>query len=70
VFRVACCVLEMINRDIKFMLLDAIGERERRDLAGVLRAWFPHEIRAVRTAINRTLQGLGERGLAHPGRSR
>lgn len=60
--------LETINRDIKFMLLDAIGERGRRDLAGVLRAWFPHEIRAVRTAINRTLQGLGERGLAHPGR--
>ena len=60
--------LETINRDIKFMLLDAIGERGRRDLAEVLRAWFPHEIRAVRTAINRTLQGLGERALAHPGR--
>ena len=30
--------LETINRDIKFMLLEAIRERGRRDLAGVLRA--------------------------------
>ena len=58
--------LETIERELKFMVLDAIAERGRRDLAGVLRAWFPHEIRAVRTAINRTLQGLGERALAHP----
>jgi len=60
--------LETINRDIKFMLLDAIGERGRRDLAPVLRAWFPHEIKAVRTAINHTLQSLGLRTLSHPGR--
>ncbi len=36
------------------------------DLAPVLRAWLPHEVRAVRTAINHTLQTLGERTLAHP----
>jgi hypothetical protein len=58
--------LETINRDIKFMLLEAIGERDRRDLAPVLRAWFPHEVRAVRTAINHALQGLGQRALPHP----
>jgi hypothetical protein len=50
--------LETIQRDIKFMLLEAIEERERRDLVPVLRAWFPHEVRAVRTAINHTLQSL------------
>jgi len=60
--------LETINRDIKFMLLDAISERERRDLAPVLRAWFPHEVRAGRTASNHALQGWGERTLPHPGR--
>jgi hypothetical protein len=60
--------LETINRDVKFMLLDAIGERGRRDLSPVLRAWFPHEVRAVRTAINHTLQSLGQPGLPHPER--
>ena len=60
--------LETIQRDIKFMLLEAIEERERRDLAPVLRAWFAHEVRAVRKAINHTLQSLGQRGLAHPDR--
>ena len=60
--------LETIERDIKFMLLEAIEERDRCDLAPVLRAWFPHEIRAVRTAINRTLQSLGQRTLPHPER--
>jgi hypothetical protein len=37
------------------MLLEAIREQGRRDLAPVLRAWFPHEIRAVRKVINRSL---------------
>ena len=60
--------LETINRDIKLMLLDAIAERDLRHLAPVLRAWFPHEIRAVRTAINHTLQRLGQRPLPHPSR--
>lgn len=60
--------LETIQRDIKFMLLEAIRERDRPDLAPVLRAWFPHEVRAVRKAINRTLQSLGQRALPHPDR--
>ncbi len=60
--------LETINREIKFLLLEAVEERGRRDLAPVLRAWFPHEVRAVRTAINHTLQGLGEGTLPHPKR--
>ena len=62
--------LETIHRDIKFMLLEAVSERDRRDLAPVLRAWFPHEVRAVRTDINRTLQSLGLSGLPHPGRGK
>ena len=60
--------LETINRDIKFMLLEVLSERNRRDLAPVLRAWFPHEVKAVRTAINRALQILGLRTLPHPDR--
>jgi len=58
--------MKTIERNIKLMLLDAIRERGRRDLAPVLRAWFPHEIRAVRSAINHALQSLGERPLRHP----
>jgi hypothetical protein len=61
--------LETINRDIKFLLLEAIEEQERRDLAPTLRAWFPHEVRAVRTAINHALQELGLRALKHPKRT-
>lgn len=60
--------LETINRDIKFMLMEAISQRGRRDLIPVLRAWFPHEVRAVRTTINHTLQSLGQRALPHPDR--
>jgi len=60
--------LETINREIKFMLLEAISERDRRDLAPVLQAWFPYEVRAVRTDINHTLQSLGQPALPHPGR--
>jgi len=60
--------LKTTNRDIKFMLLEAIGEQGRRDLSPVLRAWFPHEVKAVRKAINHTLQGLGQRTLPHPDR--
>jgi len=62
--------LETIHRDVKFMLLEAIGEQGRRDLAPVLRAWFPNEVRAVRKAINRTLQSLGQRALPHPSRGK
>ena len=60
--------LETINREIKFMLLEAISEQGQRDLAPVLRAWFPHEVRAVRKAINHTLRSLGQRALPHPDR--
>jgi hypothetical protein len=62
--------METIDREIKLMLLDAIGERGLRDLGPVLRAWFPHEVRAVRTAINRALQDLGLGALPHPKRGR
>jgi hypothetical protein len=62
--------LETIHREIELMLLDAIGERGRHDLGTVLRAWFPHEVRAVRTAINRALQDLGLGALPHPKRGR
>ena len=58
--------LETINREIKFLLLDEIANEQRIALVPVLRAWFPHEIRAVRQAINRTLQALGQPGLPHP----
>lgn len=57
--------LETINRQIKEMTLDRIAEQGRRDLEPLLRAWFPHEVRAVRTAINRTLQGVGLRPIPH-----
>jgi len=60
--------LETINRDIKFMLLDEIVRQKMVRMAPVLRAWFPHEVRAVRTAINHTLQALGQPPLAHPQR--
>ncbi len=58
--------LETIHREIKLMLLAAIRDQERHDLVPVLRAWFPHEVRAVRKAINRTLQDLGYQPLLHP----
>ena len=58
--------LEHIHRDIKFMLLDEIAGQQMARMAPVLRAWFRHEIRAVRTAINRTLQTIGQRPLPHP----
>lgn len=57
--------LETINREIKEMVLDAIAEQGRRDLEPLLRAWFPHEVRSVRSSINRTLQGLGLRPIPH-----
>ncbi len=58
--------LEHIHREIKLRVLETIVQEQRVALAPVLRAWFPHEVRAVRTAINRTLQALGQPGLPHP----
>jgi len=60
--------LETINREIKFMLLDEIARRGDARFVAILRAWFPHEIRAVRKAINHTLQALGQQPMAHPRR--
>jgi superfamily II DNA helicase RecQ len=50
--------LEHVNRQIKHSVLEEIERQQRADLAAVLRAWFPHEVRKVRQAINRTLQAL------------
>jgi len=58
--------LEYTHRDIKFQILEVIGKEQRVELAPLLRTWFPHEVRAVREAINRTLQALGRPGLPHP----
>ena len=58
--------LEHIHREIKLRVLETIAHEQRVELAPVLRAWFPHEVRAVREAINRTLQALGQRTLSHP----
>ena len=60
--------METIDREIKLLLLEVIHEGEQRDLTPVLHAWFPHEVREVRTAINRTLGALGQRTLPHPRR--
>ena len=57
--------MKTVHREIKFMVAQAIGEGGRHDLAPVLRAWFPHEVRTVRTAINRALGELGFGGLPH-----
>lgn len=58
--------LETINREIKYLLLERLQEQPRPELAAVLRAWFLHEVRKVRQAINHTLQTWGERPLPHP----
>lgn len=58
--------LEHIHREIKFRVLETIAQDQRAALAPVLRAWFHHEVRAVREAINRTLLALGQPGLPHP----
>jgi hypothetical protein len=58
--------LEHINHEIKYLLLERLRERPQPELAPLLRAWFPHEVRKMRAAINHTLQSWGERPLAHP----
>lgn len=58
--------LETINHEIKYLLLNMLRERPQPELAPVLRAWFPHEVRKVRAAINHTLESWGERPLRHP----
>lgn len=58
--------LEHVHREIKFRVLETIAAEQRTALAPVLRAWFHHEVRAVREAINRTLRALGQSALPHP----
>jgi len=58
--------LETINHEIKYLLLETLQKQPQPELAPVLRAWFPHEVRKVRQAINHTLQTWGERPLPHP----
>lgn len=57
--------LEHINREIKHMVLEEIEREKRDDLAPILRRWFRCEVRKVRTAINHTLQRLGQSTLPH-----
>ena len=54
------------HRDIKFMTLDEIARRHDARFVPILRAWFPHEVRKVRSAINETLQSLGQPRLSDP----
>lgn len=61
--------LEPIHRDIKLMALETVQLQERRDLLPVLRAWFPYETQAVRTAINQTLTAFGLPALRQRGHS-
>ena len=57
--------MKTIHPEIKELLVDRIAEEGRRDLAPVLRAWFPHDVRKARRGINRTLQALGLRPIPH-----
>jgi len=61
-----CRQMGTIVREIQLLLLEAIGERGRRDLAPVLRAWYPNAVRAVQRAINRTLRDLGLSAVSEP----
>ncbi|HRQ42428.1 MAG TPA: RQC domain-containing protein [Chloroflexota bacterium] len=59
--------LETINHEIKYLLLERLCDPPQPELAPVLYAWFPHEVRKVRAAINHTLQRWGLRPLSiHP----
>lgn len=60
--------METIHRDIKLLVLERIAQDKALHLAPVLRAWFAHEVRAMRQAINDTLQDLGIAALPHPQR--
>jgi hypothetical protein len=58
--------LETIDHEIKYLLLQLLREQPQPELTPVLYAWFPHEVRKVRAAINHTLQSWGLRPLPHP----
>lgn len=51
--------LESINRQIKLLLLQQIVKKKRLDLVPVMLIWYSHEVRAMRKAINETLEQLG-----------
>lgn len=50
--------MDTVRREIKFVLLTTIEQDRRLDLAPVLRAWKPHEVKKVRQAIQHTLNAL------------
>lgn len=58
--------LEHINHEIKYLLLEKLRDQPQPELTPILCAWYPHEVRKVRTAINQTLQSWGERPFPHP----
>ncbi len=58
--------LEIINHEIKYLLLQTLRDQPKPELTPLLHAWFPHEVRKVRADINHTLQTWGERPLSHP----
>jgi hypothetical protein len=58
--------LETINHEIKYLLLAHLQEQPQPQFTPILHAWFPHEVRKLRQAINHTLKMWGERPLTHP----
>lgn len=58
--------METINHQIKYLLLETLRDQPQLELSPVLRAWYPHEVRKVRAAINQTLQSWGQRPLSQP----
>jgi len=58
--------LEHINHEIKYLLLESLRDEPQPELTPILCAWYPHEVRKVRAAINQTLQSWGERPFPHP----
>jgi hypothetical protein len=58
--------LEHINHEIKYLLLEKLRDKPQPELTPILCAWYPHEVRKVRAAINQTLQNWGERPLPQP----
>lgn len=58
--------MEHINHEIKHLLLETLQDQPQPELTPVLYAWFPYEVRKVRTAINNTLQAWHKPTLAHP----
>ena len=62
--------LESINRQIKLLLLQQIVKDKRLDLLPVMIVWHLYEVRAMRKAINETLEQLGLRTFSDSKRKR